>query len=176
MRSRDRQAQKKRSSYLRQVPCSSQVSSCRPRAGRASRKSPKSSSYASATSGFSNMICASPNRVSFVGLSCQLSCHKRCPHVTLRPILVAVRLQSPAFQCPSMYDVRMTIASVHLSPEPPRRGADLNRDRLRTRPRKTPERRALSRADPSTRPNSEGGLAPEYRCNHSFSRTPADVR
>ena len=37
-----------------------------------------------------------------------------------------------------------------------------------TRPRKSPGKLALSRAVPSTRPNSEGGLAPTYRCNRSF--------
>jgi hypothetical protein len=46
---------------------------------------------------------------------------------------------------------------------------------LPTRPRKTLEKRALSRAGPSTRPNSEGGLARACRYNHSFSRTPTDA-
>ena len=46
---------------------------------------------------------------------------------------------------------------------------------LPTRPLKTLEKRALSRAGLSIRPNSEGGLARAYRCNHSSSRTPADA-
>jgi hypothetical protein len=44
---------------------------------------------------------------------------------------------------------------------------------LPARPRKTVEKQALSRAGRSIRPNSEGGLVPACRCNHSFSRTPA---
>ena len=67
---------KKRSSYLRQAPRSSQVSSCRTRSGLASRTAPKSASYASANSGFSDMIFASPlTHVPSVGLTDQLSRH-----------------------------------------------------------------------------------------------------